>query len=58
MCASTYDVLEGWTHYVECDENWDTMYLDFAKAFDSLPHQRLHRKVISNLYITFDTFLN
>ena len=45
------DVLEGWTHYVECDENWDTMYLDFAKAFDSVPHQRLHRNVISNLYI-------
>ena len=44
------DVLEVWTHYVECDENWDTTYLDFAKAFDGVPHYRLHRKVIFNLY--------
>ena len=31
------DVLEDWSNFVENDENWDTVYLDFPKAFDSVP---------------------
>jgi len=34
-------VLEDWTLAVDQDYGVDVAYLDFSKAFDSVPHQRL-----------------
>ena len=42
------DVLEDWSLYVEKNKSWDTSYLDLAKAFDKVSHQRLLKKVSSN----------
>ena len=36
-----------WTEYVEQRQSWDTVYLDLAKAFDKVSHQRLLRKTAS-----------
>ena len=43
-----FDVLEDWSLYVEENKSWDTVYLDLAKAFDKVSHQRLFKKVSSN----------
>ena len=37
-------VMERWTEYVEQHQSWDTIYLDLAKAFDKVAHQRLLKK--------------
>jgi len=34
-------VLDYFTHCLDCGHSVDVIYLDFKKAFDSAPHQRL-----------------
>ena len=37
--------LEDWTRHIENGDSVDVAYLDFRKAFDSVPHQRLIQKL-------------
>ena len=39
------EVLEEWTTTMENGDPLDAVYLDFRKAFDSVPHQRLLNKL-------------
>ena len=40
-------ILDSWTKYLDESLPVDAIYLDFAKAFDSLPHQRMLNKLVS-----------
>ena len=37
--------LEEWTGMMEIGATFDAIYTDSAKAFDSVAHERLHRKL-------------
>ena len=37
--------MEDWTSMLEKRKAFDVIYTDFSKAFDSVPHQRLHMKL-------------
>ena len=39
------DTLDCWTEILDRGESVDVVYMDFRKAFDSVPHRRLMRKV-------------
>ena len=40
-------VIEEWTSWMDESNNIDTIFLDFQKAFDSVPHERLLSKLKS-----------
>ncbi len=40
-------VIEEWTQWIENNNCFDTIFLDFQKAFDSVPHERLMVKLAS-----------
>ena len=37
--------MDVWTHYIDKGDSIDTVYLDFTKAFDKVPHNRLMSKL-------------
>ena len=41
------EIMESWTTFFELGLPWDCIYMDFAKAFDSVPHERLLLKIES-----------
>ena len=41
------EVIEKWSEILEEGGSVDCIYLDFAKAFDTVPHQRLTKKLYS-----------
>ena len=53
-------VLDEWTEAMEQGSDIDCIYLDFSKAFDSVPHQRLLMKLrkIRNIRETWTRALN
>ena len=57
------EVMEDWSRSLEDGEPLDVIYLDFKKAFDAVPHQRLMRKleaygVAGNLLKWIEAFIS
>ena len=55
-------VMETWTKWLDEGDNFDVIYLDFQRAFDTVPHQRLVSKLFDlgidgNLLHWFCSFL-
>jgi len=47
---------DKWTKYLESGGQIDTIYSDFEKAFDKVPHRRLISKL--HTYGLHDTIIN
>jgi hypothetical protein len=61
-CTQLLEIMELWTKFLDRGVCWDCVYLDFAKAFDKVPHQRLLLKlqsvgITSKLYGWLSDFL-
>ena len=41
------EVLDIWSRLLDEGDNVDVVYLDFAKAFDTVPHRRMMNKLYS-----------
>ena len=57
------ELVEIWSDLFDCNIPFDCVYLDFAKAFDKVPHARLCRKIEAhgiknNLLIWLKNFLS
>jgi len=45
MLTNLLETLESWTRLIEHGFGIDVIYLDYRKAFDTVPHQRLLEKI-------------
>ena len=46
-CLQLLKILNDWTESIENGKFSDCIYLDYQKAFDTVPHQRLLSKIKS-----------
>ena len=46
-CTQLLEVINDWSQAIDDGDTVDTVYLDYRKAFDSVPHLRLLSKLES-----------